>query len=260
MFIYIAYCYNINVLIFLEITSHQSPQKFTAPTVVESPGRAEQMLKQNQQQLLQENEQFALNWLKTTFELTPTLSTKIEEQEMYRMYIAASSKTGRKGVLSPIHFPRCVRSIYGGSIGPNLANKEDQPVGEKPIFYYVGIKVRGAVIAQQVVIAVPDSKSATQDIQDSVLVAQLSSKNTTQTTSLLQQVLTTNQQVTSTTGPMKSDLMPATTTSSLIKSLLANKVTTTSINTTTTMSLSPCVVTSTNANNLHQVTLTNNPY
>ncbi|CAO1356472.1 unnamed protein product [Diamesa serratosioi] len=207
------------------ITAHQSPQKFTAPIVAESPGRAEQMLKQNQQQLLQENEQFALNWLKTTFELTPTLTTKIEEQEMYRMYIAASSKTGRKGVLSPIHFPRCVRSVYGGSIGPNSVNKEDQVAGEKPIFYYVGIKVRGAVIAQQVVSSVPDSKSATQDNQDSALVAQLSSKNTTQTTSLLQQVLTTNQQVTSTTGPMKSDLMQtATTTSSLIKSLLANKV------------------------------------
>ena len=240
--------------IILGINAHQSPQKFTAPIASESPGRAEQMLKQNQQQMLQENEQFALSWLKTTFELTPTLLTKIEEQEMYRMYIAASSKTGRKGVLSPIHFPRCVRSVFGGSIGPNSANKDEQPAGEKPIFYYVGIKVRGAVVAQQVVIAVPDSKSGTNDNQDSALVAQLSSKSTTQTTSLLQQVLTTNQQVTSTTGPMKSDLIPATTTSSLIKSLLANKVTTTSINTTATMSLSPCVVTTTNANSLHQVT------
>lgn len=92
--------------------------------------------KHNQQQILQENEQFALAWLKATFELSANLLCRIEEQELYRMYIGASSKVGRKGVLSPIHFPRCVRSVFGGTIGPNPSKEDDK------VFYYTGIKMR----------------------------------------------------------------------------------------------------------------------
>lgn len=58
---------------------------------------------------------------------------------MYKMYITASSKIGRKGVLSPMHFPRCVRSVFGGTTGPNSSNQGDK------LYFYMGIKMRNLV-------------------------------------------------------------------------------------------------------------------
>lgn len=116
----------------------RTPPRFIMQNV-ESPAKVDPnniQQKHSQQQVLQENEQFALAWLRATFELSANLLCRIEEQELYRMYIGASSKVGRKGVLSPQHFPRCVRSVFGGTVGPNPA-KEDEKV-----FYYTGIKLR----------------------------------------------------------------------------------------------------------------------
>ncbi|XP_059620486.1 AT-rich interactive domain-containing protein 2 [Phlebotomus argentipes] len=97
--------------------------------------------KHAQQQLIQENEQFALAWLRATFEPAVNLNTRIEQQELYKMYITASSKLGRRGVVSPVHFPRCVRSVFGGTVGPNPMKLEQVP-SDSPQFYYEGIKIR----------------------------------------------------------------------------------------------------------------------
>ncbi len=116
----------------------RTPPRFSTQNA-ESPAKTDPnniQQKHNQQQVLQENEQFALAWLRATFELSANLLCRIEEQELYRMYIGASSKVGRKGVLSPQHFPRCVRSVFGGSIGPNPGKEDDK------VFYYTGIKLR----------------------------------------------------------------------------------------------------------------------
>lgn len=59
------------------------------------------------QQTVQENEQFALAWLRANFE--PDVNGRIEQQELYRNYLTSCSKIGRKGVIAPLHFPRCVR-------------------------------------------------------------------------------------------------------------------------------------------------------
>lgn len=59
------------------------------------------------QQAIQENEQFALAYLRATYE--PCTAGKIEQQELYKQYLNACAKIGRRGVIAPLHFPRCVR-------------------------------------------------------------------------------------------------------------------------------------------------------
>lgn len=94
-----------------------------------------------QQQMIQENEQFAYAWLKATVEPAPTLTSRIEQQELYKLYMNASTKIGRRGVLSPVHFPRCVRTIFGGTVGPNQV-KTNQSGVDVVQFYYEGLKLR----------------------------------------------------------------------------------------------------------------------
>ncbi|XP_045481039.1 AT-rich interactive domain-containing protein 2 isoform X2 [Harmonia axyridis] len=88
------------------------------------------------QQAIHENEQFALAWLRATYE--PCNNSKVNSQELYKHYINSCTKIGRQGVISPLHFPRCVRSVFGGTVGPNpmkLSNPKDPQ-------FYDGIKVR----------------------------------------------------------------------------------------------------------------------
>ncbi|XP_011647948.1 AT-rich interactive domain-containing protein 2 isoform X6 [Pogonomyrmex barbatus] len=87
------------------------------------------------QQIIQENEQFALGWVKATFELAP--GTRIEQEELYKKYLGCCTKIGRRGVIAPLHFPRCVRSVFGNIVGPNPLKGEN--TGTQ---YYEGIRVR----------------------------------------------------------------------------------------------------------------------
>ncbi|XP_023289924.1 AT-rich interactive domain-containing protein 2 [Orussus abietinus] len=87
------------------------------------------------QQIIQENEQFALGWLRATFELAP--GVRIEQEELYKKYLGCCTKIGRRGVIAPPHFPRCVRSVFGGTVGPNPLKGET--TGSQ---YYEGIRVR----------------------------------------------------------------------------------------------------------------------
>ncbi|XP_066999629.2 AT-rich interactive domain-containing protein 2 isoform X2 [Anabrus simplex] len=112
------------------------------------PQQQQQQQQQQQhanQQAAQENEQFALAWLRATFE--PTAGCRVEQGEMYKLYLTACAKVGRRGVIAPLHFPRCVRSVFGGSIGPSTQKAVivggtggDQPVTN--LSFYEGIKVR----------------------------------------------------------------------------------------------------------------------
>ncbi|XP_055531162.1 AT-rich interactive domain-containing protein 2 isoform X2 [Wyeomyia smithii] len=95
--------------------------------------------KHAQQQQSQENEQFAYAWLKATFEIT-SLSNRIEQNEVYKLYLAANAKIGRKAVVPQAHFPRCMRTVFGGTVGPTQI-KNDQN-GVENNFYYEGIKLR----------------------------------------------------------------------------------------------------------------------
>lgn len=57
----------------------------------------------------QENEQFALNWIRATLEVCPTPGRGIDQAELYKLYMTACSRAGRRGVIAPHHFPRCVK-------------------------------------------------------------------------------------------------------------------------------------------------------
>lgn len=61
----------------------------------------------NTRLLAKENEQFALGWLRSTLEAQK--GARIEEAELYKLYINWCAGVGRQGVIAPAHFPRCVR-------------------------------------------------------------------------------------------------------------------------------------------------------
>ncbi|CAH1112236.1 unnamed protein product [Psylliodes chrysocephalus] len=110
------------------------------PSVIQSTSNMtpQQMIQQQHahQQAIHENEQFALAWLRATYE--PCGTGKVDHQEVYKHYLNSCSTIGRRGVISPLHFPRCVRSIFGGTVGPNPM----KPTNPNDPQFYEGIKVR----------------------------------------------------------------------------------------------------------------------
>lgn len=103
-------------------------------------------LNQNSNKLAQEqeNEQFALAWLRATFEPVSVLASRIEQQDLYKMYLTACSKIGRTGVVSQYHFPRCVRNVFGGTVGPNQIKIKQNAMSS---FFYEGIRIRAQPLA-----------------------------------------------------------------------------------------------------------------
>lgn len=57
------------------------------------------------------------------------------------MYVTACSKIGRTGVVPLAHFPRVVRSVFNGTVGPNQV-KVKQNNHETFGFYYEGVRLR----------------------------------------------------------------------------------------------------------------------
>ncbi|GAB0095532.1 AT-rich interactive domain-containing protein 2 [Sergentomyia squamirostris] len=222
--------------------------------------------KHAQQQLIQENEQFALAWLRATFEPAPNNTTRIEQQELYKMYITASSKLGRRGVVSPVHFPRCVRSVFGGSVGP-VPLKMDHVQSDTPQFYYEGIRIRAKplpVVHKGIVVSSMQKQLINhQHPENHVIVvsgsqSQISHQMTNANSAIVKPLTNATQStvvVASSTSTIVSSVQqqPSTTqaSSSLIKSLLANKVTTTVNDQSAGSSVSPCLI-APNVN-LHQV-------
>lgn len=92
----------------------------------------------------QENEQFALAWLRATFEPVSAMASRIEQQDLYKMYLTACSKIGRTGVVSQFHFPRCVRNVFGGTVGPNQIKIKQNAISN---FFYEGIRIRAQPLA-----------------------------------------------------------------------------------------------------------------
>ncbi|XP_055621879.1 AT-rich interactive domain-containing protein 2 isoform X2 [Toxorhynchites rutilus septentrionalis] len=122
----------------VQLTSASSPVPTGGPITVAA--------KHAQQQQSQENEQFAYAWLKATFETTASLASKIEQNEVYKLYLAANTKIGRKAVVPPSHFPRCVRTVFGGTVGPTQIRIEQNGT-ETNNFYYEGINLRAKSVA-----------------------------------------------------------------------------------------------------------------
>ncbi|VEN41269.1 unnamed protein product [Callosobruchus maculatus] len=162
------------------IQHQQQPTTATAPTVVQpsqrppppqppaahhhqQPLTPQQLIQQQHahQQAIHENEQFALAWLRATYE--PCENGKVDHQELYKHYLSSCSSIGRRGVISPLHFPRCVRSVFGGTVGPNPM----KPANPNDPQYYEGIKVRNNIsIPQQQ----PQHQQTFEHVEEDVVV------------------------------------------------------------------------------------------
>ncbi|XP_073979174.1 uncharacterized protein isoform X1 [Rhodnius prolixus] len=94
----------------------QQSQVQKVPTVPSTPPPS------NTRLLAKENEQFALGWLRSTLEAQK--GARIEEAELYKLYINWCAGVGRQGVIAPAHFPRCVRSVFGLAVGPKMITTE----------------------------------------------------------------------------------------------------------------------------------------
>ncbi|XP_047027587.1 AT-rich interactive domain-containing protein 2 isoform X3 [Helicoverpa zea] len=165
-----------------------------------------------QQRTVQENEHFAQAWLRSAYEVLPASdNSACDANEMYRQYVACCTKLARKGVIAPQHFPRLVRTVFGGTVGPNsvtLATGETQQV-------YIGIRSR----------TMQNRPSPTAGPSSPILKAQLTNKAATETKPAVSTPQVQTQAQPTAAHPHLSQALesnPSNTT--LIKHLLAHKV------------------------------------
>merc|ERR1719187_2449188 len=115
------------------------PSTPNLPTPAAAPPRPSGPPGSQQVQLRVSNDEphrvFCLSWLKATYEPSPGKS--IEQNIMYKQYLASMHRMGRKEVISAQHYALCIRTLFGGSTGPNK-----KQMGDKMENHYTGIQVR----------------------------------------------------------------------------------------------------------------------
>ncbi|CAH0591529.1 unnamed protein product [Chrysodeixis includens] len=165
-----------------------------------------------QQRTVQENEHFAQAWLRSAYEVLPANdNSACDANEVYRQYVACCTKLARKGVIGPTHFPRLVRTVFGGTVGPNnvtLSSGETQQV-------YIGIRSRNA----------QNRTNPTTGPSSPILKAQLTNKAAAEAKPVVSQTPVQSQPQPTVSHPHLSQALessPSNTT--LIKHLLAHKV------------------------------------
>ncbi|XP_075981981.1 brahma associated protein 170kD [Anticarsia gemmatalis] len=168
-----------------------------------------------QQRTVQENEHFAQAWLRSAYEALPSSdNSACDAGDVYRQYVACCTKLARKGVIAPAHFPRLVRTVFGGTVGPNNATL---PSGESQQVY-IGIRARN--MANRTTPAAGPSSP--------ILKAQLTNKPTASETKpvVAQPVVQAQQQPTTNHPHLSQALESSPSNTTLIKHLLAHKVST----------------------------------
>ncbi|KAH8348593.1 hypothetical protein KR084_009061 [Drosophila pseudotakahashii] len=158
------------------------------------------------QNFTHEDEQYALAWLGATYERAGSgTDLRVEQAEMYRIYLSHCQKAGKLSVVNHMQFPRLVRLIFNQTVGPVIVRLLDGV--ELPGTYYVGIRMRAQPLAMQ-------QRPAANIIsvkKENPLLPKL------QPSDPVQSDAATEETAASAVTPPPS--------SSLIKSLLANKVT-----------------------------------
>ncbi|XP_037808501.1 AT-rich interactive domain-containing protein 2 isoform X2 [Lucilia sericata] len=135
-----------------------TPNPMHVSEIPESIGENTQTQQQQQQHQTQQqlqmpqnfthdDEQYALAWLGATFERAPNVSSFIETQELYRMYLSHCQKSGKHSVVNHLHFPKLVRLIFTAAIGPTTVKKLDGT--ELPGLHYVAIRLRAQPLPLQ---------------------------------------------------------------------------------------------------------------
>ncbi|KAJ8728833.1 hypothetical protein PYW07_006529 [Mythimna separata] len=164
-----------------------------------------------QQRTVQENEHFAQAWLRSTYEVLPANdNSACDANDMYRQYVACCTKLSRKGVIAPAHFPRLVRTVFGGTVGPNtvtLSTGETQQA-------YIGIRSR----------AMQNRTNPTAGPSSPILKAQLTNKTAAETKPVVSQPQVQTQQQPASHPHLSQALESNPSNTTLIKHLLAHKV------------------------------------
>ncbi|XP_039747627.1 AT-rich interactive domain-containing protein 2 isoform X3 [Pararge aegeria] len=162
-----------------------------------------------QQRTVQENEHFVQAWLRATYEALPANdNSTCDAGEVYRLYLACCTKLSRKGVIAPAHFPRLVRTVFGGTVGPNTLTTS---TGETQ-HVYVGIRSKN----------LPNRTNPPAGPSSPILKAQLTNKPAASEPKPLPPQPQIQQQP---PHPVLSQALESTTSNtSLIKHLLAHKV------------------------------------
>ncbi|XP_053969426.1 AT-rich interactive domain-containing protein 2 [Anastrepha ludens] len=147
------------------VTTGQQQQPGTSQQHTSTPAQAPTNPPQN---FTHEDEQYALSWLGATFERAPSPESHVEQQELYRMYLTHCQKFGKHSVVNHMQFPRLVRLIYNGSVGPMSVRRSDG--SDLPGMHYVGIRLRAQPL--------PIQSSKTLPIQPKPLDIKLATKPT----------------------------------------------------------------------------------
>lgn len=74
------------------------------------------------------------------------MNSRIEQQDLYKMYLTACSKVGRAGIVSTYHFPRCVQNVFGKTVGPNTLKIIHNNM-ESTSQFFEGIRIRAQPLA-----------------------------------------------------------------------------------------------------------------
>nr|NP_610216.1 brahma associated protein 170kD [Drosophila melanogaster]AAF57363.1 brahma associated protein 170kD [Drosophila melanogaster]AGW52162.1 FI23954p1 [Drosophila melanogaster] len=158
------------------------------------------------QSFTHEDEQYALAWLGATYERAGNGNDlRVEQAELYRIYLSHCQKAGKLSVVNHMQFPRLVRLIFNQSVGPVIVRHLDGI--ELPGTYYVGIRMRAQPLAMQQ----RPTPSIVPVKKDTPILPKQPFSDPVQTE------VASEESVSSAVTPPPS--------SSLIKSLLANKVT-----------------------------------
>uniref|UniRef100_A0ABD2WG46 ARID domain-containing protein n=1 Tax=Trichogramma kaykai TaxID=54128 RepID=A0ABD2WG46_9HYME len=235
-------------------TANNSRPSTPKNTAAAKAAASAQQQQYSHRQVIEENDQFAVNFLRANYE--PAVGGKVEQEEVYKKYFNFCTQSGRRGVIAPAHFPRCVKSVFGG------INSGSEGINNSK--YYEGISVRANPNPVVVCASTSTINNAVGTATTSNNAVSMSTMTTTTTpvkVSVAHPHLShallasgTQQPIVSSTQPqqpqtvqviLKEDPIRSgnATSSSIIKSLLATKVTVgnecvQSSNTTTTASIS----------------------
>ncbi|XP_017865784.1 PREDICTED: AT-rich interactive domain-containing protein 2 isoform X3 [Drosophila arizonae] len=100
------------------------------------------------QSFTHEDETYALTWLGATYERAGNgHDYRVEQQELYTIYLSHCQKAGKHSVVNRVQFPRLVRLIFNATVGPAIVRQMDGT--ELPGTHYVGIRMRAQPLPMQ---------------------------------------------------------------------------------------------------------------
>ncbi|XP_034111743.1 AT-rich interactive domain-containing protein 2 isoform X2 [Drosophila albomicans] len=162
------------------------------------------------QSFTHEDETYALAWLGATYERAGNgHEHRVEQQELYTIYLSHCQKAGKHSVVNRVQFPRLVRLIFNPTVGPAIVRQVDGT--DLPGTHYIGIRMRAQPLPMQQHKAAPAVVATAPATVATVVAAKKDAAGKVEPAAGEAQ-------------EEASTAAVATPSSSLIKSLLANKV------------------------------------